>query len=118
VFTYVYSRYALCILLQILLVAAVDIKTRNVPSVSPVNSLLSQYCKASHFLPIFMYGGGGTVRFAPVVPWTKAGPDCHSRAVSINLTAKIIAQRVFTCEISLCYSVSQYTTFGSLHSLE
>jgi hypothetical protein len=49
VFTYVYSRYALCLLLQILLVAAVDIKTRSVPSVSSVNSLLSQYCKALHF---------------------------------------------------------------------
>jgi hypothetical protein len=29
VFTYVYSRYALCLLLQILLVAALDIKTRG-----------------------------------------------------------------------------------------
>jgi hypothetical protein len=46
VFTYVYSRYALRLLLQILLVAALDIKTRDVPTVSSVNSLLSQYCKA------------------------------------------------------------------------
>jgi hypothetical protein len=55
-FTYVYSCYALCLLLQILFVAALDIKTRDVPTVSPINSLLSQYCKASHFfLQIFMY---------------------------------------------------------------
>jgi hypothetical protein len=36
-------------LLQILLVAALDIKTRDVPTVSSINSLLSQYCIASHF---------------------------------------------------------------------
>jgi hypothetical protein len=30
----VYSRHALCLLLQILLVAALDIKTRDVPTVS------------------------------------------------------------------------------------
>jgi hypothetical protein len=46
VFTYVYSRYALCLLLQILLVAALDIKTRDVPTVSSINWLLSRYCKA------------------------------------------------------------------------
>jgi hypothetical protein len=75
VFTYVrvYSRYALCLLLQILFVAALDIKTRNVPTISSINSLLSQYCKAPL---VFFYPGGGapTVRFAPVVPWAKAGP--------------------------------------------
>jgi hypothetical protein len=75
VFTYVYSRYALCLLLQILLVAALDIKTRDVPTVSSVNSLLSQYCKASHiFANFYVWGGGAqTVRFAPVSPWAKAG---------------------------------------------
>jgi hypothetical protein len=73
VFTYVYPRYALCLLLQILLVTALDIKTRDVPSVNPVNSLLSQYCKASHLLQIFMSGGAPTVRFDPAVPWVKAG---------------------------------------------
>jgi hypothetical protein len=46
VFIYVYSHYALCLLLQILLVAILDIKTRDVPTVSSINSLLSQYCKA------------------------------------------------------------------------
>jgi hypothetical protein len=53
-------------LLQIFLVAALDIKTRD------VNSLLSQYCKASHLflLQIFMWGAP-TVRFAPVVPWAR-----------------------------------------------
>jgi hypothetical protein len=84
VFTYVYSRYALCLLLQILLVAALDIKTRDVPTVSSINLLLLQYCKASHFFAncyVFWVGGAGapTVRFAPVVPWAKAGPvftDC------------------------------------------
>jgi hypothetical protein len=76
VFTYVYPRYGLCLLLQILFVAALDIKTREVPTVSSVNSLLSQYCKAMHFLQIFMCvcGGGVTVRFAPVVQWAKTGP--------------------------------------------
>jgi hypothetical protein len=90
VFTYVYSRYALCLLLQILFVAALDIKTRDVPSVGSVNSLLSQYCKASHFfLQIFIYGGAPTVRFAPVVPWAKAGPDCNRGEVSTSRYALI-----------------------------
>jgi hypothetical protein len=78
VFTYVYSRYALCLLLQILLVAALDIKTRDVPAISSVNSLLSQYCKASQFCANFYVPGGGlaapTGRFAPVRPWAMAGP--------------------------------------------
>jgi hypothetical protein len=40
--------------------------TRDVPTVSSVNSLVSQHCKASHFfLKIFMYwGGGGRKLFA------------------------------------------------------
>jgi hypothetical protein len=59
VFTYVYSRYALCLLLQILLVAALDIKTRDVPTVSSINSLLSQYCKASFIFPSNFYVRGG-----------------------------------------------------------
>jgi hypothetical protein len=64
VFTYVYSRYALCLLLQILFVAALDIKMRDVLTVSSINSLLSQYCKASHFLQIFMCWGEGRQLFA------------------------------------------------------
>jgi hypothetical protein len=64
-------------LLQILLVAALEIKTRYVPTViSSINSLLLQYCKASRFFVanFNVLGGGATVRFAPVVPWAKAGP--------------------------------------------
>jgi hypothetical protein len=80
VFTYVYSRYALCLLLQILLVAALDIKTRDVPTVSSINSFLSKYCKASHFIfaNFYLPGGGeaAIVRFSPFVPWAKAGPVC------------------------------------------
>jgi hypothetical protein len=74
------SRYALCLLLQILLVAALDIKTRDVPTVSSINSLLSQYSKASLFFSFFanfyvpVGVGAPTVRFAPVVPWAKTGP--------------------------------------------
>jgi hypothetical protein len=76
----VFTRDVLCLLLQILLVADLDIKTRDVPTVNSINSLLSQYCKASNlFFCNFLCtgrGGGGppTVRFAPVVPWTKTGP--------------------------------------------
>jgi hypothetical protein len=75
-FKYEYSRYALCLLLQILLVAVLDIKTRDVSTVSSINSLLSQYCKASLFFANFYIWGGGapTVWFAPVVPWAKTGP--------------------------------------------
>jgi hypothetical protein len=75
VFAYVYSGYALCLLLQILFVAALDIKTCDVPNISSINSLLSQYCNASHFFGKFLCGGGGapTVRFAPVVPWALSG---------------------------------------------
>jgi hypothetical protein len=67
-------------LLQILFVAALDIKTRDVPTVSSVNSLLSQYCKASQFFFVanfYVPGGAPTVRFAPVVPWAKTGPGYH-----------------------------------------
>jgi hypothetical protein len=79
VFTYVYSRYALCLLLQILLVAALDIKTRDVPTVSSVNSLLSQYCKASHCIFANFYvprGGGGVANFllCPGCPMGKDRP--------------------------------------------
>jgi hypothetical protein len=67
-FTYVYkySRYALCLLLQILLDAALEIKTRDVPTVSSINSLLSQYCIASHFCfaNFYVRGGGGRPMFA------------------------------------------------------
>jgi hypothetical protein len=69
VFTYVYSGYALCLLLQILLVAALDIKARDVPTVSSINSLLSQYCKTSLFFFFckflcFLGGGGRRQLFA------------------------------------------------------
>jgi hypothetical protein len=66
VFTYVYSRYALYLLLHILLVAALDIKMRDVPTVSSINSLLSQYCKSSHFFfaNFYVVGGGGRQLFA------------------------------------------------------
>jgi hypothetical protein len=57
VFTYVYSRYALCLLLQILLVAALDLKSRDVPTVSSINSLMSQYLKVSHCLSNFYVEG-------------------------------------------------------------
>jgi hypothetical protein len=78
-------------LLQILFVAALDIKTRDEPTVSSINSLLSQYCKASKFcfaniLCAGVEGGGApTVRFAPVVPWAKTGPACeygHNEQIS------------------------------------
>jgi hypothetical protein len=72
--SFVYSRYALCLLLQILFIAALDIKTRDAPTVSSINSLLSQYCKALHFFANFYVWGAPTVRFAPVVPWAKTGP--------------------------------------------
>jgi hypothetical protein len=76
VFSYVCSLYALCLLLQILFVAALEIKRHDVPSVSSINSLLSQYGKASHFFfANFYVWGAPTVRFSPVVPWAKAGPD-------------------------------------------
>jgi hypothetical protein len=56
---HMYIHDILCLLLQILFVAALDIKTRNVPTVSWINSL-SQYCKASHFFANFyVWGEGG-----------------------------------------------------------
>jgi hypothetical protein len=90
-FTYVYSRYALCLLLQILLVAALDIKTRDIPTVgaldiktrdiptvSPINSLLSQYCKASIFFCANFYvlggGGGANCSLCPGCPMGKDRP--------------------------------------------
>jgi hypothetical protein len=52
----------------------------QVPTVSSINSLLSQYCKASHYFFGNFYVGGGvpTVRFAPVVPWANTGPGATS----------------------------------------
>jgi hypothetical protein len=52
----------------------VEIKMRDIPTVISINSLLSQYCKASHFFYKFLCIGGPTVRFALVVPWAKTGP--------------------------------------------
>jgi hypothetical protein len=92
VLTYVYSRYALCLLLQILLVAALDIKTRDVPTVSSINSLLSQYFKASHFFFANFYGrvgGAPTVCFAPVAPWSKTGPA--SQVITTNFPVNGLA---------------------------
>jgi hypothetical protein len=54
-------------------IAALHIKTRDITSVSSLNSLLSQYWNASHFLQ-FLCMGAQNVRFAPVVPWAKASP--------------------------------------------
>jgi hypothetical protein len=63
---------------KILWVAALDIKMCDAPTVSLINSLLLQYCKALHFFANFyVLGGGGgapTVCFAPGGPWAKAGP--------------------------------------------
>jgi hypothetical protein len=76
VFTYVYSHYALRLLLQIFLVAASDIKTRDVPTVSSINLLLSQYCKASHFFANFyVWGfGGANCSLCPCCPMGKGRP--------------------------------------------
>jgi hypothetical protein len=63
-FTYVYSRYALCLLLQILFVAALDTKTR----ISSINLLLSQYCKASHIFANFYVLGGANCSLCPGFP--------------------------------------------------
>jgi hypothetical protein len=67
---YVYSRYALCLLLQILLVAALDIKTRDAPTVCSINTFLSQYCKASPFF-FFFYRGGANCSLCPGCPMGK-----------------------------------------------
>jgi hypothetical protein len=75
VFIYVYSRYALCLLLQILFVAALDIKTRDVPTVNSITRC-KNIAKLHIFCKFLCIGGEGapTVRFALVVPWAKAGP--------------------------------------------
>jgi hypothetical protein len=70
-------KFTLCFMfmLQILFVAALDIKTRDAPTVGSINSLLSQYCKVSNiFCKFLCTGGAPTVRFAPVIPWAKTGP--------------------------------------------
>jgi hypothetical protein len=77
VFTYVCSRYALCLLLQILLIAALDIKMRDGPTVSSINSLLSQYCKASHFFVVanfYVRGEGTNCSLCPGWPMGKDRP--------------------------------------------
>src|SRR5215510_9901230 len=92
---YVYSRYSLCLLLQILFVAKLDIKTHDVPTVSSINSLLSQYCKASlFFLQMFMYRGGGgpTFPFSPVFPGAKAGTDSQHSMSSYTLGQSFTSQ--------------------------
>jgi hypothetical protein len=88
VFTYVYSRYALCLLLQILFVAALDIKTSDVPTVSSVNSLLSQYCKASQFFFANFYVGvgGANCSLCPGCPMGKARPCSDIIAYLIDIS--------------------------------
>jgi hypothetical protein len=77
-----------------LLVAALDIKTRDVPTVSSTNSLLSQYRKASNFFFAIFYvppgGGAPTVRFAPVVLWAKTGPACTKRSAKHFVQTKLL----------------------------
>jgi hypothetical protein len=59
-----FGVYICIFTLCFMFIAALDIKTRDVPTVSSVNSLLSQYCKASLF---FFFNGVGA----------KAGPGHH-----------------------------------------
>jgi hypothetical protein len=114
-------------LLKILLVAALDIKMRDVPTVSSVNSLLSQYCKASYFLQIFLYGGAPTVRFDPVVPWAKAGPAAGESPRRKHTTFRKLRKYEITFYLCLAVAVGNrrlpisadtvYMTFFSLQIL-
>jgi hypothetical protein len=62
-----------------------DIKTRDAPTVSSINSLLSQYCKASNIFCKFLCAGGGggapNFRFALVVSLAKTGPGWVTHAL-------------------------------------
>jgi hypothetical protein len=61
-----------------MLVAALDIKTLDVPTVSSINSFLSQYCKASHFFASFyvlVVGGGGVGANCSLCPGCPMGKD-------------------------------------------
>jgi hypothetical protein len=68
-----YSRYDLCLLLQILFVAALDIKTRDVLTFVEKTRCCHNIVKL-HIFYKFLCRGPPTVRFVPVVPWAKAGP--------------------------------------------
>jgi hypothetical protein len=70
----------MCIAADIL-VAALDIKTRDVTTI--VVTILQSF--AIFFLQIFMYRGGANVRFAPIVPWAKAGPEHTQHDVSNDI---------------------------------
>jgi hypothetical protein len=103
VFTYVYLRSALCLLLQILLFAGLDIKLRDGPTVSWISSMLSQYCKASHyFANFYVLGGAPTICFAPVVPWAKAGAvwehgNYNTFSLCITIKAGLKKSRFVLC---------------------
>jgi hypothetical protein len=87
-FTYVYSRYALCLLLQMLFVSALDIKTRDAPTVSLIISLLSQYCKASLLFANFYVRGGANYSLCPGCPMEKRpGPACTQRNTKSHCTS-------------------------------
>jgi hypothetical protein len=91
-----------------LFIAALDIKTRDESTVSSINSLLSQYCKALHFFfaNFYVWGGAPTVRFAPVAPWAKTGPVCtHDKHEADGImTLKVGHQRKIYDWQKLCYA--------------
>jgi hypothetical protein len=120
VLTYVYSRYDLCLLLQILFVAALDIKTREVPTVSSIKSLLSQYCKASlfFFLQIFISQKGGrapTVLFAPLVPWAEADP-AHITYL-LFILVRSYRHQTYTFPLEYRWRCNRPTRYAILYSL-
>jgi hypothetical protein len=99
---HMYIHVMLCLLLQILFVADLDIKTRDAPTVSSINSSLSQYYKASHiFLQIFMYGGGGG---RPQFVLTRLSPG-QRPALGPRLGLDAVEKGGISCSCGARYSV-------------
>jgi hypothetical protein len=92
VFTCVYLCYALCLLLQILFIATLEIKTRNAPTVSSINSLLSQYCRALNFFcKFYVQGGCRNCSLCPSCPMGKGQPSIHLMICSTLIMQQPVA---------------------------
>jgi hypothetical protein len=106
-----YSRYALCLLLQMLFVAALDIKTPDVPTVSSINSLLSQYGKASHVCANFYVGRGGSQLFA--LPRLSHGQrPALELVLALRRTLRLSGmEHPFCASITLLHSYSMEQSF-------
>jgi hypothetical protein len=93
--------------------ATLDIKTRDVPTISSINSLLSQYCKNSHFFANFYVlggvGGGANCSLCPGCPMGKGRPSAWTEWSHQSLLFLFDQCERILCNIQAWYSVPAFT---------